>query len=149
METCKWNSEIDWIVVTEQDPPANSPPNVTFVRTTLSDFFARVGAAVGTDLSNLRGAYKLCDLKPTFGVVFRAEIAAYHSFGFNDLDVFFGNIRDFYTDAVLRHFDVISAWRRAHRKRNDASHPPRLLCLLSIITPSRNHNISAASFRRS
>jgi len=108
METCRWNPDIDWLLVTDQEPPENRPPNVRFVRMTLAQVLARIGEATELDLSHIDRAYKLCDLKPAYGHAFEAEIAGYASYGFADIDVFYGRIRHFYTDEVLRRYDVIS-----------------------------------------
>lgn len=45
--------------------------------------------------------YKLCDLRPTYGVLYEEDIRDYDFFGYGDIDVIYGNIRHFYTDEVL------------------------------------------------
>lgn len=132
LETCRHNPGVDWLLVTDQAPPTDSPPNVRFIRLTLPEFFARIGQAIGLALPDFP-AYKLCDLKGAYGHVFAADIAGYRSFGFNDLDVFFGDIRHFYTDALLARYDVIS------------THPDRVSGHLAVF---RNSERLRTAYRR-
>lgn len=133
LETCRHNPEVDWLIVTDQAEPDSRPPNVSYLKTTLADFMRRVGDTIGLDLTGHTEAYKVCDLRPTFGQVFEREIAPYHSFGYADIDVFFGRIRQFYTDEVLRSFDVIS------------THPERISGHLAVF---RNVEAVRLSYRR-
>jgi len=47
--------------------------------------------------------YKLCDYKPTYGHVHEDLVAGFDYFGFGDIDVIYGDIRRFYTPAILSH----------------------------------------------
>lgn len=133
LETCRRNTGVDWLLVTDQPPPSDSPPNVRYLRLTLPAFLARIGDTIGLALPADFPAYKLCDLKGAYGHVFTTDIAGYHSFGFNDLDVFFGDIRHFYTDALLARYDAIS------------THPDRVSGHLAVF---RNTERLRTAYRR-
>lgn len=45
--------------------------------------------------------YKLCDIKPAYGVVFSDYVKDYDFYGFGDIDVIYGDIRKFVTEDVL------------------------------------------------
>ena len=66
--------------------------------------------------TNLRieatSAYKLCDFRPAFGVIFEDYLEKYDFWGHADLDLVFGNIRGFITDEVLSRYDIISTRKR-------------------------------------
>jgi hypothetical protein len=109
LETCRANPDVQWLIVTDQPPPESRPPNVRFLQMTFIEMRDRLAAATQLDLSAITAPYKLCDFKPAFGHAFEPEIAGYRSFGFADIDVFFGRIRQFYTDDVLSRYDIISA----------------------------------------
>jgi hypothetical protein len=51
--------------------------------------------------------YKLCDFKPTYGYIFSDLIKEYDFWGFGDIDVIYGNIRDFISDDLLSSCDFI------------------------------------------
>lgn len=53
-------------------------------------------------------SYKLCDFKPTYGLIFSEYIAKYDFWGMGDIDVIYGNIRDFITEDVLNNNDIIT-----------------------------------------
>jgi hypothetical protein len=107
IESCRWNVDIDWLIFTDQDAPENQIPNVRYRKTRFAEHRAQIGDAIGIDLDHVE-PYKLCDLKPALGFVFDEETHGYRNYGHCDIDVIFGNIRGFYTDALLERFDVIS-----------------------------------------
>ena len=53
-------------------------------------------------------SYKLCDFKPAYGLIFEDLIKKYDFWGFGDIDVIYGNIRNFITKNLLENFDLIS-----------------------------------------
>lgn len=108
IESCKWNPEVDWLIPTDQHPPENSAPNVHFMFCSFADFKERLSSSLGVDLTAMP-PYKLCDVRPFFGVVFERELSGYSHFGYCDLDIVWGDIRSIYTDKLLDQFDVISA----------------------------------------
>lgn len=55
----------------------------------------------------LSAPYKLCDYKPTYGHAFEKELKEYDFWGYCDIDLIFGDIRNFITDKILDKFDMI------------------------------------------
>jgi hypothetical protein len=53
-------------------------------------------------------AYKLCDFKPVYGLMFPEIIEGYDFWGQCDIDLIYGNIRNFMNDETLDKFDFIS-----------------------------------------
>jgi len=111
LETCKWNPTIDWLFFTDCGEPENRCDNVRYVHISLDDFEAFASCRLGVNL-RLRDPYKICDLRPAFGLIFKDHIRGYDYFGFGDIDVVYGAVRKFVTDAVLQR-DIISF----HRER--------------------------------
>jgi hypothetical protein len=106
IETCKWNPTINWIFFTDLEQPRNRCGNVQYVRMSLSELLELASSRLGFTI-DFTNPYKLCDLRPGFGVIFDAYIAGADYFGWGDIDVVYGDIRKFVTDEVLR-YDVIS-----------------------------------------
>lgn len=52
--------------------------------------------------------YKLCDIKPAYGQVFSEYIQDCDFFGFGDIDVVYGNIREFITESILEEYGLIT-----------------------------------------
>lgn len=57
----------------------------------------------------IKNGYKLCDFKPTYGILFSEILKKYDFWGHGDIDVIFGKIRNFITDEILYNNDLISA----------------------------------------
>lgn len=53
--------------------------------------------------------YKLCVLRPAYEDIFSEYLDCCDFWGFGDIDLIYGNIRDFASDKVLAKFDVFSA----------------------------------------
>jgi hypothetical protein len=132
VESCKWNPEIDWLILTDQDPPENRAPNVRYRKLSFADQKALIAQAIGLDLSHVK-PLKLCDLKPTLGHVFTADTEGYRNYGHCDIDLIFGDIRSFYTDALLAKYEVLS------------THGDRLSGHLAVL---RNNAFNKTAFRR-
>jgi hypothetical protein len=52
--------------------------------------------------------YKLCDLKPSYGIIFSEYLNGYDFWGYGDLDLVYGNIRKFITSDILKEYDIVS-----------------------------------------
>jgi hypothetical protein len=51
--------------------------------------------------------YKLCDFRPAYGLIFSDFIKKYDFWGFGDIDIIYGNIRDFINAGLLSSYDYI------------------------------------------
>jgi hypothetical protein len=132
VESCKWNADIDWLIFTDQDPPENRAPNVRYRKLGFADQKALISQAIGLDLAHVT-PLKLCDLKPTLGHVFSADTEGYSNYGHCDVDLIFGDIRSFYTDALLEEYEVLS------------THDDRISGHLVVL---RNNEFNKHAFRR-
>ena len=73
IETCKWNPTIDWIFFTDLPKPCNGCPNVRYVPMRLPELLELASCRVGFKI-HFTDPYKLCDLRPGFGVIFEDYI---------------------------------------------------------------------------
>jgi hypothetical protein len=108
LESCRYNPSIDFLIFTDCGAPDISCPNVTMIKSTLEQFHARASEKLGHRIF-FEDTYKLCDFKPAFGVIFEEYLGAYDFWGNADIDIIYGNIRNFLTDELLERNDVISA----------------------------------------
>lgn len=107
LETCRRNTGVHWLIVTDQDIPADVPPNVRFLRMTFGALQERFGSVLGEAI-RLANPYKICDCKPLYGAAFRDALCGYTHWGVCDVDVLWGDIRSFLTDDLLRCYDIVS-----------------------------------------
>jgi len=106
-ETLKRNSSIDFLFYTDCETNGYEAPNIFFKKTSFAEYVEFAREKTG---ANFRPAnpYKLCDLRPLFPVVHYEDIEAYEFYGWTDMDLLFGDIRAFYTDDILKNYDVFS-----------------------------------------
>jgi hypothetical protein len=102
LESCRWNPTIDWLFFTDCLIPENYPSNVRFIQTSFEEYQQLVSERLGINFKP-ESSYKICDIRPAFGHVHQEYIEGYDYFGFGDVDVIYGNLREFYTDEVLQY----------------------------------------------
>jgi hypothetical protein len=101
------NPDVSWLLLTDQPVP-DPPPNVAVRVCAFEDVADRIRDHFDFPVS-LERPYKICDFRPAFGEIFAAELDGYAFWGYCDLDLIFGRIRDhlppaaFEADKVLFH----------------------------------------------
>ena len=107
--SCQHNSTVDFHFFTDCDLARYNAPNIHVTAITFSDYCNTVSTALGIDF-HPANPYKLCDIKPFFGLIHRVmlEEEKYDFWGFGDLDLVWGNLREFYTTEILSRYDIIS-----------------------------------------
>ncbi len=100
LESCRHNSTVDWLLITDCGEPPDLPANVKLFETTFADYHDLVGRRLGIR-PQWSDPYKLCDLKPALGYIHADALAGYDYWGFGDLDVIYGDIRAILTPDLL------------------------------------------------
>ncbi len=111
LRSCAHNSQFDFLLVTDQTL-AELPENVYVLPATLQGLSMLASNAVGLPVSITR-PYKVCDLRPIFGLMFREPLSRYDYWGHIDLDVIWGDLWTFFGRDIQDSYDVISS--RNHR----------------------------------
>jgi len=109
-ESCRWNPNTRWLVYTDQAKPANVPDNVEFSFLSVRDFYAYFTQSLGITLQSF-APYKICDFRIAYGFVFQDQLKDFAFWGLCDLDMVWGHIRTFYTDALLSEYDILTSSR--------------------------------------
>lgn len=109
LHSCGFNATVDFIILSDNESvPDALPSNVKIIHYTMDQFKSDASKALGFSIVADHG-YKLCDFKPTYGYIFPDLVKEYDFWGYCDIDIIFGNIRNFMTDEILHEYDVISA----------------------------------------
>lgn len=106
LNSCRFNSDINWLIYTDCKKKYDYPKNVQVKYTTFKEIQERFQNKFDFKIS-LNKPYKLCDFKVTYGYVFQEDIKDYDFWGHCDIDMIFGDIRKFYTDELLEKFEKI------------------------------------------
>lgn len=105
------NPTIHWLCPTDCTIPPSYPQNIKFIPTTLEKLNEQVNQVVEARVP--LSPRKFCDLKPAYADIFKEEIKDYEFWGFCDMDIIWGDIREFITDEILTNYDIISSRKEA------------------------------------
>lgn len=104
--SCRNNPTIDWLIFTDDHTNYEYPSNVKVYYYTFEEIKRKVQANFEFDIV-LDRPYKFCDYKPAYGEIFYEELKGYDYWGMCDLDLAWGNIREFITDEILEEYERI------------------------------------------
>jgi len=108
--SCNFNSDIDWLITSDQSPPPDLPPNVRWIHNGISDFSKLVSRKLNIKYElDPSQARKIVDLKPAFGKVFEDFLSGYDYWGHSDVDIIWGRIRHGIQGPLSKGYDIISS----------------------------------------
>ena len=110
------NPDIDFVFFTDCD--VISAPNIHVHKMHFTDFKQMIANAFDFPIV-LDRPYKICDYRPAFAYALSKYIKGYDFWGWGDLDVVYGDIRNFITEDVLNHYKMISGWGHFTLYHND------------------------------
>lgn len=105
--SCKYNPDVDFLIFTNLEAPFQIA-NVHFIKISNLTEFSKIASEKLNLSIHILDGYKLCDFKPTYGLIFQDYLKGYDFWGYCDIDIVFGNIRYFITEKMLKKYDVIS-----------------------------------------
>ncbi len=109
IKSLAFNPEIDFMFFTDIITEEKLPENLIMNHLNIDEFNILVDKATGINPRiDSRFYYKLCDLKPMYGKIFRDYILDYSYWGWGDIDLIYGNVGDFIHEKILDGFDIIS-----------------------------------------
>nr|WP_283105459.1 DUF6625 family protein [Pseudomonas moorei] len=111
LESCRRNPDIDWLFFSDCGIPENLPPNVTVESMMFSDYCGIVSERLGIDFAPEQ-AYKLCDIRPAFGLIHADRLQGYDFWGYGDIDLVYGDLRSYFTADRLASYDLFSTHER-------------------------------------
>ena len=118
LKTCALNPDFDFFVFTDDTITLQLPPNVKFFSFSMDELIHRI-QRININKYNIKRAYRICDFRPMFGMLFANELKGYTHWGYCDLDLVFGRISDFVTEDLLKHEAVFNAGHFTLIQNND------------------------------
>ena len=105
--SCSRQKNIDFLFFTDCEVPEKTYPNTIFRQITFADYCSLVSNRLGFEFRPKK-VYKLCDLKPFYGVVHEADLKDYEWWGFGDLDLVYGDLSLLLSECNLRKYDLLT-----------------------------------------
>lgn len=106
LNSCEYNKEFNWIIYTDDETEYKYPVNVKRKFCSLEDIKIKISEKLKIK-SNIENAYKLCDFKVVYGIIFEEDLKDYTHWGYCDLDVIFGDLSKFINDDILDKYDRV------------------------------------------
>lgn len=111
------NPGVNFLIVTD-NKTVKSEMNIEVVYMTFDECRERVQRCFDFSIA-LPSPYKLCDFRPAYPLIFNDLIGDADFYGWGDIDLIYGNIREIVTEEVLAQYDVISGWGHLTLLRNN------------------------------
>jgi hypothetical protein len=111
LESCRWNPDIDWLLFSDCGVPEHLPKNVRVEALCYGDYLALVSHRLGIVFAP-PDPYKLCDIKPALGYIHEDCLTYYDFWAFGDIDVIFGQLRNYFSPGRMERYDLISCHSR-------------------------------------
>lgn len=109
LKSCHANPDYTFLFFSDSIPEGTRQ-NVKVISMTLADLKALAIARLQMPVS-LENPYKICDLRPAFGIIFEEYLKTSAFWGTCDVDMVLGNIRNFFPNKLLSQYDVLTAKR--------------------------------------
>lgn len=111
LESCRRNSDIDWLLFSDCGKPDNLPPNVSVQSISFDDYCRTVSERLKINFAP-KSACKLCDIKPALGYIHADRLEGYDFWAFGDIDLVYGDLRSYFTAERLARYDFFSTHER-------------------------------------
>jgi len=105
-ESVSHSPSIDVLLFTDVRIEHPVPSNIKVYPHTLSEFNRTASRLLSIPVT-ISSPYKLCDFKPTYGMLFHEYIRDYEFWAFGDIDLVYGDLAHFLTP-LMRENDIVS-----------------------------------------
>ena len=106
LNSMKYNSSIDWLIITDIKDHYDYPNNVKIIYMTFSELQQKIQRHFNFKIS-LDTPYKLCDYKCAYGYIFQKYINEYDFWGHCDFDAIYGDFRKYLSEEILNKYEKI------------------------------------------
>lgn len=105
--SCSKQENIDFLYFTDCELPDKIYSNTIFFKTTFEAYCERVSKRLEIKF-HPSAPYKLCDLRPFYGIIHEEELEDYEWWGFGDLDLVYEDLSKFTNEHNLRKYDLLT-----------------------------------------
>lgn len=105
LKSCEFNMDYDFLLVCDT-VPGKLPDNVHYISFSKKKIISRIEERICKNPS-IKAAYRLCDFRPMYGIIFKEELEKYNYWGYCDIDLVFGKINNFLSFKELTNYDAV------------------------------------------
>lgn len=105
--SCSRQKDIDFIFYTDCGVPGRIYGNTIFRPMSFEDYCALASSRLKISF-HPKAAYKLCDLRPFYGMVHEEDLSEYEWWGFGDLDLVYGDLSLLVNEENQRKYDLLT-----------------------------------------
>lgn len=105
--SCSKNPQVDFLFFTDCELPERIYNNTIFHKTDFESYCRRVSECLSINFRP-KDPYKLCDLRPFYGIIHQAELQDYDFWGFGDIDLIYGDLNIIVNQRNLEKYDFIT-----------------------------------------
>ena len=103
------NPDVDFYIFNDKTEKINVSHNVKIIPLSLDEFNKLASSKLEIPIRVTPSqSFKICDIRPAFGVIFEDYLRSYDFWGYCDIDIIFGKVTNFITPEVLSRHDVIT-----------------------------------------
>lgn len=108
LKSATYNNEFSFLIYTDSIDKSlyTRYDNIILHRMSFSEFANKIRKLFDFPIS-LESPYKLCDYKPTYGAALAEDLREFEFWGYCDIDLIFGCLRNYLTDDILNNYDRI------------------------------------------
>lgn len=120
LRSCEYNSTVDFLMLLDDEEALamDMPQNVHPVKMIWDECRDLIKNQFDFELS-IEYAYKICDFRPAFGIIFAEYIKEYDFWGHMDIsDTILGDLRKFISEEMLNEYDKIHIYGHLTLYRN-------------------------------
>ncbi|MDD5016404.1 MAG: hypothetical protein PHW73_15170 [Atribacterota bacterium] len=107
LKGCENNPWLRILFFTDCVIPKTAPDNLKFISSSLKRFSELASLKLNHKI-DIKKAYKLCDFKPCYGLIFEDYIRDYDYWGYGDIDLIYGNLSNYIFPKIVEGFEIIS-----------------------------------------
>ena len=119
LKSCERNNTVDYLFFSD-DTRSDLPSNVKIIKTSFKELRELIQSKFDFEIT-LNSPYKLCDYKPAYGYIFSEYLEGCDFWGYCDIDMVFGDVREFLTEDVFNIYDKIYQFGHLTLYKNNAS----------------------------
>ena len=106
IKSCEYNQDYDFLIISDNEMLIELPKNIKKIKMTFEECKNLICTKIKKRV-DLNEPYKLCDYRPSYGIIFQDYIKEYNFWGYCDCDMILGKLSNFLKNNIFEKYDKI------------------------------------------